>query len=271
MAVPVQIDHVEVGLGRLPSMWEDKPVATGLLRSILEQANSVEGAFFEILTERGIYECVGYQLDVIGALFNVLRNNRVDDVYRAAILGKIAAYFSDGTTEKVLEAFRITTQTDDVLMFEHPYGDVHMHVGAGDYINLYTQTKEVVVAGTNLRISVDDAFDSLVLTELTYTQQDLQVDGGGGYEDLQVDEDGDGLNLADLQVNIGGSDDPHGNSYFAEMYDEVLNEQDYPSQPMAELLFTDIIQSFAYVVDGDGNRIVDQDGNYIIVDQYSFA
>lgn len=264
MSIPVKINHTEVGLDRLITKFKDKPIVVGLLKSYLDEFNTLEDLFFQLLEDRGIYTAEGQQLDILGALFNVPRLGLADSTYRSAILLKISQKDDDGTTEVFMDRLRIASNSDVVDFWEHESGDVHALIGAGFNQSIYSQLENTVPAGVNLVLYIDDLGDSLKLSELVYLGSDLQVneDGLSTISDLQVDLNGAG-NLADLQVQ--SSETPITDStYLPEIQD-----------PQGVHLLAEIINRDYYSITGnfvfdDGSYMLDQSGNFLLWESYTF-
>ena len=173
MAVAEKQDHVEIAK-QLLSQWESSPKIMGLVESYMRGFNTIEDILFELLDNRNIYTAVGVQLDIIGFLFNEPRNNRVDLVYRSAILGRISQLYADGTTEKFLESLRVISGSDLVDFWDHMSADVHAYMGSGVTLNTWSSVLNAAPAGVNVRVIFDNRGDSLVPTELLSMAYDLQ-------------------------------------------------------------------------------------------------
>lgn len=260
MSIPTKIDHVEAGLSRLPSQWIESEKITGLLTSWLNRANELEDLLFEIKDQRSLFDAVGVQLDVLGALFGVDRAGRTDDDYRQAILNEVTVQTSDGTTEPFMQVLRVKSGSDYVDFWEHSPADVHARMGEGFNIYTYSDLEKQVPAGVSLRVMVDDKFDSFVASELLLTTADLQTNN---QEDIQVT---DGTDTYDLQVQsaeLTGDD----NETLA-VLPEIPDGEYY--NPMAELLFTSITSTFGNIIDDQSNFLIDNDGDNIGFPEYSF-
>lgn len=261
MTVPTQIDHVELGLDRLPHQFEDSDKIKGLIISFLEQSDTLEELLFQLLNDRGIFTAVGVQLDVIGALFGVPRLGRVDEQYRAEILRTISGLKSDGTTEIFMQVLRNTVNSTFVDFFEHPSGDVHALLGEGFTVSTYTFLKDLVAAGVNFRAYADLRFDSFAGSELISITSDLQTNLG---EDIQVTPDN--LIFYDLQVqrNDFSQFDDGATSILPEIVD--VKETPY----LAELLFRDVKTLTGDLVDENDDVIFDDNDNALIWVEYEY-
>lgn len=259
MSLPTPIDHVELMLNRLLSQWDDSSNIKGMIQSYAERLNGLEDVFFQLLNNRGIYTAVGAQLDIIGELFGVRRLGRIDDQYRAAILQKITTSGTDGTTEVFMDVLRTISDSSFVDFWEHHSGDVHARLGEGFGVNTYPDIQDLVPAGVNLRIYVDDKFDSFVGAEITTTAYDLDTNGQGVIEV----ESGQSY---DLQVQKQGTNSTTTtNAILPEINDDSFN-----NVPTAELLFSRATTISGKIVDDLGNFIVDDQGSNILWLDYSF-
>jgi hypothetical protein len=255
--LPTKIDHVALGLERLITQWQDKPNVVGLLRSFLEQVNTLEDSLFQVLYERGIYEAIGVQLDNIGQLFGVSRLGRNDDDYRAAILLKISQLNDDGTTEVFMQALRTVGNTNAVDFWEHLSGDVHAYMGTGVSIKTYSQLEDAVPAGVNVTIITDDMGDSFLPSELTPLASDLQT---GLLEDLQVFADGV---ASDLQVqSLNTTVSPR--AYLPEIEDlTTIN-------PLSDIINKDSFFFTGEIIFENGDYMIDQDGKKLLWTDLAF-
>jgi len=118
------VNIISDGLGKLPSVWEDKPNVIGLNTSILQ---SLQTSLDEIKTwanGTSISNAEGSTLDDYGYLFNVMRNRRSDAIYKAAILSAMASATDSGTASQVISLSRnIAVKTEDTLfsdIFTYP-------------------------------------------------------------------------------------------------------------------------------------------------------
>lgn len=261
MGTPTKIDQVVLGLKRLITQWQDKPVVVGLLKSYLEQVNTLEDVYFQLLEERGIYEAIGEQLDVIGALFGVSRLGRNDEDYRSAILLKVSQLKDDGTTEVFMQTLRTAGNTNLVNFWEHDSGDVHAYMGEGYTSKSYGVLENAVPAGVNLRLVVDNRGDSFIPTELIPQAGDLQVNDGIVISDLQVD---DSVVVSDLQTQTAASL-PDDRGKLPELVDvDGLN-------PLAELIIRDSFQFNDNLIYENSDLMIDENGFELLYTDYNFA
>jgi len=261
MSLPTQIDHVKQGLNRVLSQWENSPNIQGLFKSYLEQMGVLEDVLFQLLEERGIYEAIGVQLDVIGALFDEDRKSRTDEQYRTGILKQIALLQSDGTTEVLMQAFRTATASNFVDFIEHPSGDVHAWLGDGYNHDTFADLRPLVAAGVNFRIYADFQFDSFIADEVIQIPSTLEIDT---LDTIEVQDELS--NKFDLQVQAETiASEVNAAAILPEIPDKTLE-----TPFLAELLFAPVNRTSDFFVDSVGDNIVDGDGNNIVWVEYSF-
>ncbi|MCP3683336.1 MAG: DUF2612 domain-containing protein, partial [bacterium] len=112
--IPIETDQIEKGLSRLIYELQGKENVEKLTTLFLKQVQDLEEANFSTLQQRGIYEAVGFQLDLIGKIVGLSRKGLEDEAYRAALLLKIAVNNADGTPESIIELMRNYTGSSDV-------------------------------------------------------------------------------------------------------------------------------------------------------------
>lgn len=98
----VPANHVTDGLNRLCQQFKDKPNIVALLTIFLQRYQDLETAFWQLLTQRGIYVAEGVQLDAIGKIVGQPRNGLGDDDYRRYIFARILTDKSDGIIEDLI-------------------------------------------------------------------------------------------------------------------------------------------------------------------------
>jgi len=115
---------VSDGLSKLPSLWGDKPNVIGLNTSILQVLQSTIDEIKTWANGTSISNAEGSTLDDYGYLFNVMRNQRSDAIYKAAILSAMASATDSGTASQVINLSRnIAVKTEDVVfsdIFAYP-------------------------------------------------------------------------------------------------------------------------------------------------------
>jgi hypothetical protein len=86
---------------------------TLLLRAIVGSVQTLEDAFQQLLTERGVDTAVGAQLDVLGRIVGQERAGMLDDDYRRLVRARISVNRSKGTIADVISVADLIV--DDVL------------------------------------------------------------------------------------------------------------------------------------------------------------
>lgn len=110
-------DHGARALARLKHQFKDKPKIESFLNALTAQGQELETALFALLTERGIDDAVGVQLDALGDIVGQPRNGLDDDDYRRFVRARIATNKSRGTVAEILKVARLVID-DDAAAFE---------------------------------------------------------------------------------------------------------------------------------------------------------
>ena len=172
MSYPEQINHVEVALSRLPSVWKDKPIMQGFITAFASNIQVIEELLFDMLNNRSVFTAIGAQLDVVGLLVGVARLGRDDLDYRNAVFKQIAINNADGSTENILETVRLLTQVDGVYMWEHPAASFFLLINGGYFDGLASTLDAISSAGVGAVLLFDEA-DSFVPGELFFQADNL--------------------------------------------------------------------------------------------------
>ena len=98
----VKIDSYEELLNLLLSQYANSDNLRGIIQGVLKNADDVETALFEVATEIYLFNAVGAQLDILGAVFGVSRDGRIDPVYRTAIQALAVLRYS-GEPESIIK------------------------------------------------------------------------------------------------------------------------------------------------------------------------
>ena len=102
MSELIQITNYEEIIELLISQYKDSTNLKGILEAALENMNDAELALFEIRDNFYLSTAIGAQLDIIGLIFNVDREGRIDELYREAIQEKATLAYS-GEPERIIE------------------------------------------------------------------------------------------------------------------------------------------------------------------------
>ena len=160
-------DLVTKGMELLPSFWDDKPKARGLLQSLLQAFQNPLDLIFEVLNGTSLTDAEGVQLDVIGKLWNVSRLGDSDSVYRDRIFLRITRQISDSTPEKILEIIKLASNATEISLFEHINGNVHVSVDTGVLDSLKQLGESLVAAGVSFNIRSGPIEDDVIGTGLS--------------------------------------------------------------------------------------------------------
>jgi hypothetical protein len=111
MSLELVTTHEAVGVSRLTERYR-KPVISALLASWLGEAQAVELAFYDLLTNRSPATAEGPVLDLLGKIVGQPRQGRSDDQYRLWIAARILVNRSSGLPSQLLAiAVKLTGQT----------------------------------------------------------------------------------------------------------------------------------------------------------------
>lgn len=258
-------DHVEAGLSRLPSFWDDKNNARGLLTSYLQYFNQIEDTLFELKNNRGIDTAIGVQLDVLGKLFGVDREGKLDPVYRDAIKQRIGSRGASGTTFDIKDIVRVLTEAN--LVHVYPHYPACTYVFANTVINKSQADiiQESHAAGVRTRVVWFDGPGYMKLedgdgaTETLLTQYLLGLNAAG--DSLVVEDGGVESDLLIEEDTISGV-----TSGFTSL---LPGQSEYEVVPDGLGLLsslaptTDITIDTGLIIDDLTNYVIDHNGNYI--------
>ena len=101
------VDHVATAIARLPQQFRDDPAVVALLTVFAQRYQNLEVAFWDLLTQRGIYTAFGAQLDVIGRIVGFARGALSDATYQLYLAAQITANHSDGLGEDLIKIARL--------------------------------------------------------------------------------------------------------------------------------------------------------------------
>lgn len=144
-------DLVSKGMDRLPSFWDDKPKARGLLRSFLQAFQNPLDLLFEILNGTSLSDAVGIQLDIIGKLWVTPRSGLNDSDYRIEIFKTIARATVDSTPERVYEVMQLASNASKLRLTEYS-PDVYLYLNNEILESLTGLADSVVAAGVDIRL-----------------------------------------------------------------------------------------------------------------------
>jgi hypothetical protein len=253
------LDHVTAGLDRLPSMWNDKPVAKGILQTYLETLQQVEILLHDINTQRSLYTAIGNQLNILGALFNVAREGRLDEEYRQAIIAKIASSINSGTADEIKNIARAITGATTILTFEHFPAAAYVFVNRVASATVALEIDRSHIAGVRARtgwFDGDDYFTPATIRssiEANLADEDgnlILVDTVAGEYELVVDIDG-----SIITANSGFTSLIPGFTGY-----EVIDQRGRFASIAA---ISSEQPEIGYLIDNNNNLIVDNENTYI--------
>ncbi len=102
MSVTQITTHVADAIARLMQQYKDKPNMVALITALVEEIQDAEDGIFPILEGRLLWDgtktpAIGNQLDLIGEIVGLKRNNLTDPEYTLFLFATIAENNSDGT------------------------------------------------------------------------------------------------------------------------------------------------------------------------------
>ena len=170
-------DLVQTGLDRLPSYWDDKPIATGLLKSLLQAFQNPLDLIFEILNGTSLEDAVGVQLDIIGKLWDCPRRSLSDLNYRAKIHQAITNSTVDSTPERIYEVMKVAANATALNLTEYS-PNIYLYINVGVLDSLQELALTTKAAGVDITLAFPPIEDNKVVdTEHVwdYTNAELLV------------------------------------------------------------------------------------------------
>ncbi len=101
-----ELDHEGKMLARLAEEFR-KPRISAILRGEAAQYQSIENAYWQLLTEFGVETAIGWSLDVLGRIVGEPRQGASHADYRLRVRARIRVNRSDGTIEDVIDVVRL--------------------------------------------------------------------------------------------------------------------------------------------------------------------
>lgn len=118
-------NHVQQGLNRLITQYQQATNLQGLLSAYIEQVQTIENALVGMNTLRYLSGAQGVQLDNIGQIVGITRPPGASDAtYYNLILGQIKINTSDGQPEQVIQLFLLLTGAAYVILYEGWLADI---------------------------------------------------------------------------------------------------------------------------------------------------
>lgn len=209
------IDHVAQALERMPSQWEDKPKAIGLITAIFENYQLIEDTLKDLNEKRGINTAEGVQLDVIGALVGEPRRGRPDNSYRSAIYQRIAINTSDATGDNLLEVIQLVSGDPYPQFQEHFPARIIAHANVAPSPAGVRALDAAVAAGVAVEALVDTAQGDCFIAAHAFSPTEIEVFKEQSFLPNSIDID-DGFPANPLAYAIH-PDGPEGDVSFFEL------------------------------------------------------
>lgn len=238
------------------SQYDDSPNIKAMVTGIVAPLQQLEDEIQKFNNTSGISNATGVMLDIIGSWVDVERDGRLDESLKTVILGKVSTEGADGTTEKFLDAMRTLSGQDQALLFEYYPSAFYPVLGSGWTTGMVDELRRLAPAGTEMRLGLSADLKYLEYAEI------------GEQDDLLHDQDGNSY-----QVVIDGIEYDLATSVVADSSafgtDTIMSELGFEVEgnnyPMVDLVLTGAKVINRFLVDEQGNNIVDDQGNLITV------
>lgn len=132
MALSYIDTHAEDALARVATQYKDSTRLKGLIEVNADQWQLIDDALWQLATERYLYSdaeindvtvnyvAVGEQLDVLGRILGLTRQNMADDDYRAALKAQVKVLHSSGTAEELIGVFHCVEPDATITITDYP-------------------------------------------------------------------------------------------------------------------------------------------------------
>lgn len=223
MSVTPITNHIAQALERLLEQYKHKPNIAAVLTIYAQQIQDLEDLMQPLFTERALANASGIQLDYVGSIVGQAREGLSDPEYRIQILVKIGKNLSEGEPERVIDIFKLLTQSEYVHLMNLNDASIALmtlndFTSQDEVDELFRSMQEVVAAGVRIdAITVADpdlafAYDGPGPAALGYDDGSGLV--GGKYAKRYVysppfayegaDETGAGYGAGHLDPIVGG-------------------------------------------------------------------
>lgn len=252
------VDHVQKGLDRLPSVWDDKPYALGFMRANLEVLQEIEDILHQLNDERDLDTAIGKQLDVLGALLNTPRAGLLDPEYREVLKAKTALSNASGTSPDIKNSVRLLTGASVVHTIPHYPAATYVFANSLITYRQGLAIQEAAAAGVRVRpiwYNGDDYFvpaSKHLFGEFTLTDESgdpiLVEDGTGEYELI--------VEVENTEGTLGG---------FTSLIPSAVGYQvvDDRGKFASVLPMDNESVATGYIIDHEGNYLVDDRNRFI--------
>jgi hypothetical protein len=99
-------NHQDAAKDRLPYQFEDRPNIEAVIDVFAEKIQEYEDLLLDFLNKRDIDNAVGIQLDFLGEVFLVDRNNDGDEIYRGRIKTAIYEFTKAGQIDVLIDTLQ---------------------------------------------------------------------------------------------------------------------------------------------------------------------
>jgi hypothetical protein len=145
MALEYIDNHVELADARIAEQYKANTHLVGIIDANAEQWQEADDALWQLATERYLYsdaeigsvtvnyEAVGEQLDVLGRILGLTRQNLTDDQYRLMLKAQVKLLRCSGTGEELIAVFHAARPDATVTVSTEPPAYVYVTLD-GDVI-----------------------------------------------------------------------------------------------------------------------------------------
>lgn len=213
--------HIQDARNRLLQQYRNLPNIQAVLDALVGPIQTLENAFNDLNTLRGILGGSGVQLDRLGAIVGIPRGILSDDVYRTRIKIKVIQNLSQGEPDRLIQVYGFLLGAQKVIFQDHFPGGVGILadgiIPVGQETLIYENLQNIAAAG--VRVDYIGTFPA---------QTPFAFAGGitqsGGFGDLNNPSVGGGFGTIRLPLGIkfvfaGG---PPGNGGFGDLRDPIM-------------------------------------------------
>jgi hypothetical protein len=104
--------------GLLVEQFKEKTNFVNFVKSLSQEAQTLENVFKDLYLDRSIDSGIGEQLDNLGEILGLNRNGQTDDVYRINLKFQAVLNASKGEPEILISALKIFTDSTIVYFYE---------------------------------------------------------------------------------------------------------------------------------------------------------
>lgn len=198
-------NHVELATARVAEEHKSNSHLVGIIEANAAQWQEIDNALWQLATERYLstdaeigtstvfYEAEGVQLDVIGRILGLTRQNLTDAQYRQMLRAQIKVLHSAGTAEQLIGIFAAARPTATVVVSTQPPAYVYVtldddiiEAGLGDILVLMIRRGRA--AGLAATLLWQETADSgcLTLSDATAYPETSAALGLGDATDLNT-------------------------------------------------------------------------------------